>query len=191
MALPFELHREVKCGYTARVRELLRDGAELNVTDRAGYTPLMYALESPAAPAELVQLLLECGGAVAETSRLDGMHYNTAAVCLRGGDPLKLVLVLEVGADLHYMRRHSYDALMDAVSSRNFDREPRLLDVLKILIARGVALNGVSSDHESALRVLSRLGRFDAIQLLLDAGADETQLAWTSLHRAVALGAHR
>lgn len=48
-------------------------------------------------------------------------------------------------------------------------------------------MNQVSSYQESALRVLSRLGRFDAIQLLLNAGADETQLAWTPLHRAVAL----
>jgi len=188
VALPFGLHREVKRGDTARVRELLRNGAEINATDRTGYTPLMYALESPVAPLELVQLLLDRGGAVAETSRVDGTNYNVAAVCLRGGDPLKLALVLDRGADLRYARSHGYDALMDAVFSRNSDRDPRLLDVLKTLVARGVVLNGVSSYQESALRVLSRLGRFDAIQLLLDAGADETQLAWTSLHRAVALG---
>jgi ankyrin repeat protein len=189
MALPFELHREVNRGNTARVRELLRDGAELNRTDRAGYTPLMYALVSPAAPVELVQLLLERGGAVAEeTSQLDGTHYNIAAVCLRGGDPKKLTLVLKHGADLHYTRGPGYDALLDAVFGLNADRDPQLLDVLRILIARGVALNGVSSYQETALRVLSRVGRFDAIQLLLDAGADEAQLAWTPLHRAVALG---
>jgi ankyrin repeat protein len=185
---PLELHREAKRGNTARVRELLRGGAEVNASDRAGYTPLMYALESPAAPVELVQLLLDAGGAVAETSGLDGRRCNIASVCLRGGDPLKLALVLERGADLHYTGSYGYGALLDAVFSRNSDRDPRLLDVLRILIARGVALNGVSSYQESALRVLSRLGRFDAIQLLLDAGADETQLAWTPLHRAVALG---
>jgi len=188
MALPFGLHREVKRGNIARVRELLRDGAELNAADHAGYTPLMYALESPAASVELVQLLLDCGGAVAETTSFDGTHYNIAAVCLRGGDPLKLAMLLDRGADLRYTRSHGYDALLDAVFSHNSNRDPRLLDVLRILIARGVALNGVSSYQESALRVLSRLGRFDAVQLLLDAGADETQLAWTPLHRAVALG---
>jgi ankyrin repeat protein len=188
MASPFELHHEVKRGNTARVRELLRDGADLNATDRAGYTPLMYALESPAAGVELVQLLLNGGGAVAESSLVDGMHCNIASFCLRGGDPLKLALVLERGADLHYTRGPGYDALLDAAFSRNSDGDPRLLDILKILIARGVALNGVSSYQESALRVLSRVGRFDAVRLLLDAGADETQLAWTPLHRAVALG---
>src|SRR5579859_1954777 len=122
MASPFELHREVRCGNTVRVRELLRDGAELNTTDRSGCTPLMYALESPAAPVELVQLLLERGGAVAETDRFQGA-INIASVCLRGGDPLKLNLVLEQGADIYYARSAGYDALLDAVFSRNADRD--------------------------------------------------------------------
>src|SRR5215471_1068781 len=187
MASPYQLHREVKRGNTARVLELLRSGAEINAKDRNGYTPLMHALQSPASSVELVQALLDRGGAVAQSTRFEGT-LNIAAVCLRGGDPFKLALVLERGADIYYTRDDGYDALMDAVFSRNADRDPRLLDILKILIARRVALNGVSSYQESALRVLYRLGRFDAVQLLLDAGADETLLAWTPLHRAVALG---
>ena len=188
MASAAELYYEVKRGQTARVRELLQAGAELNATDRAGYTPLMYALDSPAASVELVQLLLDHGCAVDATSHFHGADHNIASVCLRGGDPLKLTLLLDRGVDIHYTSSHGYDALMDAVFSHDSDRDPRLLDILRILIARGVALNGVSNYEESALRVLSRLGRFDAVQLLLDEGADETQLAWTPLHRAAALG---
>jgi ankyrin repeat protein len=187
MGSPFELHHEVKYGNTRRVRELLRTGAEINAKDRSGDTPLMRALQCPAASVELVELLLDSGGAVAETT-LQGTECSVASVALIGGDPQKLALVLDRGADLSYMNKHGYDALLDAVYGRFADRDPRLLDVLKILVARGVALNSVSSYGESALRVLSRLGRFDAVQLLLDAGADESRLAWTPLHRAVALG---
>lgn len=187
MASPFELHRQVRQGNTGRVRELLRSGAEINTKDRSGYTPLMHALQSPTASVELVELLLDSGGTVAETT-LEGTECSVASVALRGCDPLKLVSVLNRGADLSYMNKHGYDALLDAVYGRCADRDPRLLDVLNILVARGVALNSVSSYGESALRVLSRLCRFDAVQLLLDAGADESQLAWTPLHRAVALG---
>lgn len=187
MAFPFELHREVKRGNTGRVRELLKSGAEINARDRSGYTPLMHALQSPAASGELVEFLLDGGGGVAETT-LDGMDWNLVSVALKSGDPIKLALVLDRGADPHYMRRHGYDALLDAAYGLYANRDPRSLDVLKILIARGVALNTVSSYGESALRVLSRWGRFDAVKLLLDAGADESQLAWTPLHRAVALG---
>jgi ankyrin repeat protein len=186
--MPFELHRESKRGNLERVRELLREGADVNAKDRQDRTPLTHALKSPSASVELVQLLLDSGGTVAENSRFDGENTSVAAVCLRGGDPLKLALLLERGADVLYQSAHGYDALMDAVYSHSGDRDQRLLDMLQILIAHGVPLNGITSYNESALRVLSRLGRFDAIQLLLDAGADESQLTWTPLHRAVALG---
>ncbi len=187
MALPFELHREVIRANTARVRDLLRAGVEVNTADRAGYTPLMYALERPAVPVEIVKILLEVGGEVAKGSSAYGEGFNMAAVSLRGGDPAKLSVVLEHGADLHYHHSAGYDALMDASFGRD-PRNPRLLEILRILLDRGVVLNGISSYQESALRVFSRVGRFDAVRLLLDAGADEGQLAWTPLHRAVALG---
>jgi ankyrin repeat protein len=187
MASPFELHCEVKRGNTRRVRELLTTGAEINAKDRSGYTPLMHALRSPDASAELVEFLLDSGGEVAAIT-LDGTDCYMASVAIGGGDPIKLALMLDRGADLHYMRKHGYDALLDAAYGLYANRDPRSLDVLKMLIARGVSLNTVSSYGESALRVLSRWGRFDGVRLLLDAGADETQLAWTPLHRAVALG---
>jgi hypothetical protein len=59
---------------------------------------------------------------------------------------------------------------------------------LKLLLDAGVDRNGVTTYQESALRVLSRIGRFDAVRLLLDAGADPAQLGWTPLIEAVALG---
>ena len=187
MSSPFELHREVKRGNTWRVHEILKSGAEINAKDRSGFTPLMHALGSPAASGELVELLLDSGGEVAETT-LDGTDCCLASVALGGGDPSKLALVLDRGANPHYMRKHGYDAMLDAAYGLYANCDQRSLDVLKMLIARGVALNTVSSYRESALRVLSRWGRFDGVKLLLDAGADETQLAWTPLHRAVALG---
>src|SRR5207244_1742830 len=103
-------------------------------------------------------------------------------------DPVVVRALIEVGADVHYTREHGYTALLDAVHGRDIVRDPRLLDLLRLLIVHGVELSEVSSYRESALRVLSRWGRFDAVQLLLDAGADRRQLAWTPLMEAVALG---
>jgi ankyrin repeat protein len=174
----FELHREARRGNTARVRELLSSGAEINAVDSSGHTPLMYALESPAASVELVEVLLDGGAEVAT---------NLAACCLGGGDPLKFKLVLNRGANVHYAPAGS-GAVLGAAYSRDAARNPRLLELLEMLIARGVALNGITEYGESAVRVFSYLGRFDGVLLLLDSGADEAQLAWTSLHRAVALG---
>jgi ankyrin repeat protein len=104
------------------------------------------------------------------------------------GDPREVAELIAGGEDIHYKREHGYTALLDAVHGRDVSRDVRLLDLLALLVANRVNLKATSSYHESALRVLSRVGRFDAVRLLLDAGADEQQLAWTPLMRAVAIG---
>lgn len=92
------------------------------------------------------------------------------------------------GADVRYRDENGYDALIDAVHGRDVARDARLLDLLQVLIDAGVPLDGVSAYNESGLRVLSRLGRFDGVRMLLQAGADRGQLGWTPLLEAVALG---
>ena len=104
------------------------------------------------------------------------------------GDPDEVAALIAAGHDIHYTREHGYRALVDAIHCREGGRDARLIDLLSLLIAQRVDLNALTDYNESGLRVLSRLGRFDAVRLLLDAGADEGQLAWTPLMRAVALG---
>jgi ankyrin repeat protein len=117
-----------------------------------------------------------------------GEEETEIAGALQRGDPDEVAALIAAGADIRYRRPHGYDALLAAVHGRDVYRDPRLLDLLRVLIASGAPLDGVSSHQESGLRVLSCLGRFDAVQLLLDAGAPETQLAWTPLIAAVAQG---
>src|SRR5438045_4286658 len=93
---------------------------------------------------------------------------------LADGDPQRVRSLIEAGANIHYKRDHGYDALIDAVYGRDVARDPRLLKLLALLVAHGVDLSGTSTHGESGLRVLSRLGRFDAVRLLLDAGADKS-----------------
>ena len=107
---------------------------------------------------------------------------------LHRGDPDEVAALIAAGADVRYQRSHGYDALLDAVHGRDVYRDRRLLDLLRVIVANGSPLDGVSSFKESGLRVLSRLGRFDAVRLLLEAGAPEAQLEWTPLIGAVALG---
>jgi ankyrin repeat protein len=104
------------------------------------------------------------------------------------GDPQRVRALIEGGANPRYQRDQGYDALVDAVHGRDVARDPRLLELLALLIAHGVNLSGVTVYGESGLRVLSRLGRFDGVRLLLDAGADKSHLEWTPLMEAVALG---
>jgi len=104
------------------------------------------------------------------------------------GDPHRVRTLIEGGGDIRYKRERGYDALIDAVHGRDVVSDSRLLDLLRLLVAHGTDLSGVSEYGESGLRVLSRIGRFDGVRLLLDAGADRDHLEWTRLHEAVALG---
>jgi ankyrin repeat protein len=106
---------------------------------------------------------------------------------LHDGDPRKVEALIAAGADVRYRDENGYTALIDCVHGRDVARDDRLLDLLRLLLANGVDASAVTSYHESALRVSSRLGRFDAVALLLDAGADPSQLGWTPLIEAVAL----
>ncbi len=193
MSRQFELHRLVRGGDLQRVRDLLRPGApgeviDINACDSRSRTPLMHAVESPKAGVELVRVLLEHGASLHQECSEYGFTCAVVPLCLAGGNPAKLALLLENGAEIQYKRTADYDALIDAVYGRDVLRDPHLLDLLKLLIERGVALNGVSTYGESGFRALSCIGRFDAVQLLFDAGADETLLKWTRLIRSVALG---
>lgn len=104
-------------------------------------------------------------------------------IALSQGDPQQVQALIEAGADIRYKREHGYDALLDAVHGRDVGRDPRLLELLSLLKAEGVDLFGEHGLHELSVR-----GRFDGVRFLLEAGADRTQLAWTPLMEAVALG---
>ena len=110
------------------------------------------------------------------------------AEALGRGDPAEVRALLDAGAALDGAGPDGYTALVHAVHGRDVRRDARLLDLLRLLIERGADLNGITRYSESGLRVLSNLGRFDAVHLLLQAGADESQLDWTPLIKAVALG---
>jgi ankyrin repeat protein len=105
-----------------------------------------------------------------------------AALC--EGNLAKVRALIEDGADVRYKREHGYDALIDAVHGP----DTHLLEILAVLVEHGVDLAGITSYEESGVRVLSRLGRFHAVRLLLEAGADRGHLEWTPLLEAVAIG---
>jgi len=112
-----------------------------------------------------------------------------AATILQRGIPSELRALLDDGFDASAFRHNiQYDALMKSVFGRDVLGDTHLIETLRILIDAGAPLSGKSSYGESALSVLSHLGRFDGVKVLLNAGADASLLQWTPLARAVALG---
>ena len=81
------------------------------------------------------------------------------------GDPQKVTSLIKEGADIHYQTESGYDAFLDAVHGRDILHDSRLIELLKLLIESGISLTGMSDYGESAVRMLSHIGRFDAVQL--------------------------
>ncbi len=104
---------------------------------------------------------------------------------IKGSDLQKVAGLVEAGADVRYQDENGYDALIDAVHGEDDDR---LIEMLTLLINSGASLTGMSTYGESAVRVLSRLGHFDAVELLLKAGANPDDVNLTPLMEAVAFG---
>jgi ankyrin repeat protein len=161
---------------------------DANAYDEEGYTPLMHSVIGPKENPDLVQFLLDQGADVHLECRTQYRPQSIIALALGRGNPTIVELLLKKGANIHYTGEHNYRALVDAVHGRCVYADPRLLELLNLLIKNRVDLSAVTSYRESGLRVLSRLGRFDAVKVLLDAGADGTQLEWTPLMHAVAHG---
>lgn len=107
---------------------------------------------------------------------------------LRRGSPEEIRAIIAAGADIHYQADSGYGALIDAAHGRNVLRDGRLLELLDLLIAQGARLSDETKYAETATRVLSRIGRFDAVKRLLEAGANPDHVKWTPLIEAVAVG---
>ena len=177
---PYELHQAVKKGDLNRVSELLGEPsrrADINQPDRKGWTPLMYAVDSPEAGLEILRTILRAG-----------VNIDRTSVCFALSDVQKLAVLIEAGADIRYHDEHGYDVLIRAAYGHDVLHNPQLIDILSLLIANGVPLRGMSTYGESSVRVLSRIGRFDAVHLLLKAGANPDDIKFTRLIETVAFG---
>jgi ankyrin repeat protein len=151
-----------------------------------GLTPLAEAAGSPAGTPELLQLLIEHG---ADANAVCGKGGQSALLLgVRSWDVNRLAVLLDAGADITHRSDAGYDVLTSCFYREGARADPRLFDTLAFLVKRGAPLGATSEHGESALSVASRLGRFDVVRLLLDAGDDPSPLGWSELHRAVALG---
>ncbi len=115
-----------------------------------------------------------------DLNALDERGYPPLGSAIRNGSLACIKLLIEAGANTKYLRDSGYDALIDAIFS-----DALTVQLVELLIDSGAPLNGKSSYGESAMRVASNIGRFDVIKLLLERGADGSDLEWTELMHAL------
>jgi len=210
------IHDLVRLGDLSRLESLLQVAADpraaVNEVDALGVSPLLYALQAPVDTA-IVRRLLEAGAAIgafhlandgknAVTKEMEmpliaaGFDFVLMRVrgvatfgelalvlALRSGDREIVRMFADRGADFSYVGSGNHSALLDAVYS---DFDPTA--VVEFLIQSGAPLDVRSKYGESAASSALHRGWFDAVRQLLAAGADETEMAWTPLIRAAAIG---
>jgi len=187
----FTLHDAVASGDLQAVQRLLGElpaGAINAYDEQSRKTPLIEASSSTSVGVEILSLLIANGAELEIPAGREPDKGRTAlSFATQAGDPDTVSALLDAGANLHYSWK-GYGVLLDATCRRDLFGDQRLLELLALLIQRGARIDDVTQYNESALRVLSNRGRFDAVALLLAAGADASQLGWAPLHHSVAIG---
>lgn len=185
---PMRIHSCARRGDLTGVRGELDAGVPVDVRDPdTDLTPLAEAVTSPLGTREVVQLLLERG---ADPNAACGGQKPTPVLlhAVRCWDVDVIEALLEGGADITIRSASGYDALTSCMYGPGARHDPRLLATVELLLRRGAPLGGTSKHGEAALTVASRVGRFEVVGRLLEAGEESGPLRWSLLHRAVALG---
>ncbi|MDZ7958489.1 MAG: ankyrin repeat domain-containing protein [Aulosira sp. DedQUE10] len=182
-----QIHIYAQQGNIAGVARELTNGVDIDcVEEHSQQTPLMCAVSSANAGIDMIRFFLEHG---ANVNAVQQETQNTVlGLAVQSGNLEKIQLILDTGADINYQSPDGYDVLINAMYGRNILHDQNLLSTLNLLISRGAPVNGISSYGETAIKVAAHIGRFDAVKLLLNAGANPEQLGWTQLMHAIVFG---
>lgn len=181
-----DLLESAKLGELVRVRELISRGANVNATDRRGFTPMMWA--SAAGSLATVRQLIDSGAAVDRRANdgltalmlasANGFTEVARALVLRGADVNAArggvkarQLALERGhadvATLLEQAERLGTTLLRAAGEGNDT-------AVRQLLAAGAPVNVTDERGATALMIAARNGDLGILQALLSRGADAT-----------------
>jgi ankyrin repeat protein len=144
------------------VRELLRQGADVNAAQGDGMTALHWAASH--GNAELAEMLLVSGANVRALTRINS--YTPLFFAAREGNPGVVTALLKAGADPKAVSSTGSTPLMLAASSGN-------VDVVRALLDAGADIDAKENARgQTALMFAAAYDRVDVINLLTRRGAN-------------------
>lgn len=175
----------VKYGKIENVKEWLgsiRETEEINKL-------LVCASRSHHANVEMLEVLIDAGAdpnyyeihKIGDETYYGGEPLSCAAY---SGDIDKVKFLLSNGATTEGSRSVKGSIMHAAVNGNTENRE----EVIKYFISLGVDIDGENKSGGTPLSSASRDGKFEAIKLLLNAGADSSELGWDELKKAIVFG---
>ncbi|BAY09917.1 ankyrin repeat domain-containing protein [Calothrix sp. NIES-2098] len=182
-----QIHIYAQRGDIAGVAREISNGVDIDALEEySQQTPLMCAVSSSNAGIDMIGFLLEHGANVNAVEQES--QHTVLGLAVQSGNLDKIQLILDAGADINYQTSKGYDVLIDAMHGRDILQDENLISTLNLLISKGASINGKSSYGETAIKAAAHVGRFDAVKLLLNAGANPEQLGWTELMHAIVFG---
>jgi ankyrin repeat protein len=151
--------------------------ADVNLRDKRGTTPLMYA--TAFGTPEAMKVVLDAGADVNARN-----SFEATALIWAGGDPVKSRLLLEHGADVNARSKQGRTPLLVAAHRDGAS------EIVRQMLAKGADASAKDAEGNSALMLASQNGDIETMRLLLASGADvnapNTFLGITPLSNAVA-----
>jgi ankyrin repeat protein len=153
----------VKNGYTNIVKLLIEKGANVNVKDNNGDPIILLATSSNNIGVDILRLLIENGANVNVTSNDE--YFRTPLTSALSGHRKEMAeLLINNGADIELASMNDSRPLQYAVL---FD-----IDIVDLLIKKGVDVNKFDYYGWTALMKASHFGKKDIVYLLLQNGAE-------------------
>src|SRR5436190_1614266 len=152
-----------RLGNKETIKQLLDAGADVNARSNDDDTALMLAADKGKGHAEIVKLLLDAG---ADVNAKNNWGDTALTLAVRNDCRLDLIKVLfDAGADIN----EKNDAENTALALASFNGH---VEVIKLLLNVDVAVDVNARNNCGETILMCAIGRAEAIELLLDAGAD-------------------
>lgn len=153
----------------AQARQLIGSGADVNLPEADGTTPLLWAVYN--ASPELVKLLLDAG---ADPNIANDLDITPLLQASRNGDVDMIRALLAKGAKLTDAQLTSEPPLLAAARLGS-------VDAVKVLLSAGADVNGTEPlNQQTALMWAVAKGHLEVTKTLLDAGANVNKQARVS-----------
>jgi len=146
------------------VKLVLARGADVNASDKYGWTPLHRA--AGGGPAEIAKLLLDAGANVNARMEDGWTPLHEAAL---GGDAEVVKLLIDRGANVNAKDKDACTPLHSAALARD-------AEVVKLLLDKGANVNAEDEDGDTPLHWAARYGKTGLARILLRRGADAKAL---------------
>jgi ankyrin repeat protein len=168
---------------------LIQRSADVNITDKWGYTPLYFAVHND--DLDYLKILI-ANGADVNTKYIEGETALMSAAFTGRAEAVKLLL--EAGADINAKNDNGQTALHVMLDVRNSDytKYQQSKDTVELLLAKEADENLKDKNGRTPLHLAAESADADIVKLLLDKGASinekDDESGFTALHYAALFG---